>query len=143
MTIAYFDASAFVKLLVDEEGSDVAAQVWDACDVVTSSPLAHPEVRAALAAARRAHRLDDEALEVAEQQWRGYWASVRRIGLTPAVAEAAGVLAGAHALGGADAVHLASALALGDDEVVFAVWDQRLRGGVRAAGLRLAPAGDG
>jgi predicted nucleic acid-binding protein len=29
MSIVYFDSSAFVKLIVDEDGSELAAAVWD------------------------------------------------------------------------------------------------------------------
>lgn len=51
----------------------------------------------------------------------------------------AGQLAGRLALRGADAVHLASLLAIGAPETIFAVWDQRLRVGAQAAGVRLVP----
>jgi predicted nucleic acid-binding protein len=51
--LVYFDASAFVKLLAEETGSDLAAELWDGCDAAVSSRLAYPEVRAALAAAAR------------------------------------------------------------------------------------------
>ena len=40
MTIVYFDSSAFVKLLVEEAGSELAAQLWDGCDAAVSSRLA-------------------------------------------------------------------------------------------------------
>ncbi len=50
MAIVYFDSSAFVKLVVDEDGSDLAALLWDGCDAAVASRLAYPEVRAALAA---------------------------------------------------------------------------------------------
>jgi uncharacterized protein len=52
----------------------------------------------------------------------------------------AGRLARLHALRGAAAVHLASALAIGDPDLVVAVWDRRLHAGTRAAGVRAAPA---
>ena len=52
----------------------------------------------------------------------------------------AGHLARTHALRGADAVHLASALAVGDPDLIVAVWDRRLHAGAQAAGCRLAPA---
>ena len=52
----------------------------------------------------------------------------------------AGRLAGVHSLRSADAVHLASALAIGDTDLVVAVWDRRLHAGAQAAGLRVAPA---
>lgn len=54
MAIVYFDSSAFLKLLIEQDGSDLAAALWDGCDVAVSSRLAYPEVRAALAAAGRA-----------------------------------------------------------------------------------------
>ena len=44
------------------------------------------------------------------------------------------------ALRGADAVHLASALALADPDLVIAVWDRRLHAGAATAGLHVAPA---
>jgi predicted nucleic acid-binding protein len=53
MPRVYFDSSALVKLVVQEEGSDLAADLWDSCDAALASRLAYPEVRAALAAAGR------------------------------------------------------------------------------------------
>jgi uncharacterized protein len=70
MTIVYFDSSAFVKLVVEEDGSEVAATLWDGCDAAVSSRLAYPEVRAALAAAGCAHRLDPAEQRRAEVMWR-------------------------------------------------------------------------
>ncbi|MGH9379152.1 MAG: type II toxin-antitoxin system VapC family toxin [Thermoanaerobaculia bacterium] len=140
MAVVYFDSSAFVKLLVDEEGSDLAAQLWDGCDAAVSSRLAYPEVRAALAAAARDGRLERQAHETAEADWEEFWSATRVIEMSEAVAQHAGGLAQEYALRGADAVHLASALALGTNTVVLAVWDTRLRLGAEAAGLRIAPA---
>lgn len=40
---------------------------------------------------------------------------------------------------GADAVHLASAVAINDPDLVVAAWDRRLHVGVLAAGGRVAP----
>jgi uncharacterized protein len=139
MAIVYFDSSALVKLLVDEAGSDTAAALWDGCDAAVSSRLAYPEVRAALAAARRAHRLGAAQQEQAEAMWEDYWAAMRVVELTEAITVRAGQLAAKHVLGGADAVHLASVLAVGAAGTVFAVWDQRLRVGAHEAELQLAP----
>jgi hypothetical protein len=140
MSLVYFDASAFVKLLAEEEGSELAAELWDGCDSALSSRLSYPEVRAALAAAARNHDLGDEDLDSTEQAWASYWAATRPVELSAAVEQQAGQLARTHALRGADAVHLASALALGDADLVVAVWDRRLHAGAQAAGLRVAPA---
>lgn len=138
MAIVYFDSSAFVKLLVEEEGSDVAAALWDGCDAAVSSRLAYPEVRTALAAAGRDARLDVKGRRRAEVAWEDFWASTWPVALSEAVTQHAGRLAGERSLRGADAVHLASALAIGAD-IILAVWDQRLRAGARATGVRVAP----
>ncbi|HET7386012.1 MAG TPA: type II toxin-antitoxin system VapC family toxin [Nocardioidaceae bacterium] len=140
MAIVYFDSSAFVKLVVEEEGSDTAATLWDACDAAVSSRLAYVEVHAALAAAGRDHGLDTDAQRQAEAACEVYWAATRPVELTEPIAVHAGKVAAEYALRGADAIHLASALAVGGEELLFAAWDQRLRSGVEAAGMRLAPA---
>jgi uncharacterized protein len=140
VAVVYFDVSALVKLLVEETGSDLAAQLWDGCDAAVASRLAYPEVRAALAAAGRNHDLGRGGLAAAESAWQKYWPTVRPVELTRAVERSAGELAAQYALRGADAVHLASALVLGDPEVIVAAWDRRLRAGATAAGLALAPA---
>lgn len=139
MSIVYFDSSAFVKLIVDEDGSELAAALWDGADAAVSSRLAYPEVCAALAAAQRARRLGRRGHRRAVGAWDQFWAAVRTVELTESVAEHAGSLAAEHALGGADAIHLASLFAVGGDTTMFAVWDQRLRTGAHACGVRLAP----
>lgn len=140
MALVYFDSSALVKLVVEEDGSDLVAELWDKCDAALSSRLAYPEVRAALAASARNHDLGDEDLLAAERAWEEFWAATRPVELTPAVEQQAGQLAKSHALRGADAIHLASALALNDPDLVVAVWDRPLHEGVLAAGVRVAPA---
>jgi hypothetical protein len=140
VALVYFDSSALVKLVVKEAGSELVAQLWDGCDAALASRLAYPEVRAALAAAARNHDLDADDLRTAEQAWEEFWAATRPVELTPAVERHAGELAREHALRGADSVHLASALAIGDPDLVIAVWDRRLHAGALAAGSSVAPA---
>ena len=139
MAIVYFDSSALVKLLVDEPGSDLAAELWDGCDAALSSRLAYPEVRAAIGAAQRNHALDDDGVVQALRSWKEFWAAIRPVELTGAVERNAGELAHRHALRGADAVHLASALTVPRPELVVAVWDRRLHAGVVAEHLTVAP----
>ncbi len=140
MALIYFDSSALVKLLAEEPGSDLAAELWDGCDAALASRLAYPEVRAALAAAARNHDITENELDAAERDWAGYWAAVRPVELTATVGRHAGELARTHALRGAEAVHLASALAIGEPDIIVAVWDRRLHAGAQAAGCRVAPA---
>ena len=139
MSTAYFDSNAFVKLLIDEDGSDLAVTLWDAASEVVSNILAYPEVRAALAAAWRGRRIDDDQIDEAEDEWERYWSSVRQIDLTELIARVASQECRNHALSGADGVHLASALALSEAGVVVVTWDKRLSLGARAAGLHVSP----
>ena len=97
-------------------------------------------MRAALAAASRAGRLTPAGHARAKAVWEDFWAATRAVELTGPVTTHAGALAGRHALRGADAVHLASVVAIGGGDTVLAVWDHRLLAGARAAGLRTAPA---
>jgi predicted nucleic acid-binding protein len=139
LTIVYFDSSAFVKLLIEEDGSDLAAALWDGGDAVVASRLAYPEVYAALAAAGRGRRLDPAGQRQAAAAWESYWSAVRAVELTDAVAVDAGRLSARHALRGADAVHLASVLAVGVQHTMLAAWDERLRAGAEAAGVHVVP----
>ncbi len=140
MALVYFDSSAFVKLLIEEEGSVLAAALWDGCDAAVSSRLAYVEVRSALAAATRNHDLPPRSLASAERSWEEYWTATRTVELSQSVARHAGQLACDHSLRGADAAHLASALAMNDPDLVVAAWDRRLHAGARAVHLRVAPA---
>lgn len=139
MAVVYFDASALVKLVVDEAGSSLAAALWNGCDAALSSRLAYPEVCAALAGAGRNHSLTPSETAAAAAEWEVFWASMRPVELSVEVERIAGMLAARHRLRGADAVHLASALALGAD-VTVAVWDRRLHAGAAASGFAVAPA---
>lgn len=142
MAVVCFDASALVKLVVDEDGSEVAARLWDGCDAALASRLAYVEVCAALAASRRNNDLSEPDLETALAGLDTFWASIRPLEVTEAVQLRAGRLAREHSLRGADAIHLASATAVGDPELVMAVWDRRLAAGARTAGLTVSPAPD-
>lgn len=139
MALVYFDSSAFVKLVVDEKGSDLASALWDACDAAISSRIAYAEVCGALSAARRNHDLDHHGARVAQRSWDEFWGSVRPVELTADVEQRAGSLARRHGLRGADAIHLASAVMVGSTDLIVAVWDRRLHEGVRAERLGVAP----
>jgi predicted nucleic acid-binding protein len=139
MTVAYFDSSALVKLVIDENGSDEAALLWDAADSVLTCRVAHSEVRAALAAARRSGRLDAEAHRQAKAGWEKLHQALRMVELTARLEKEAGDLAEKHALSGFDAIHLASALTISAIPVVVATWDGRLHQAAQATGLATMP----
>jgi predicted nucleic acid-binding protein len=136
----YFDASALAKLLLDEADSTVARAVWAAAGHRYGSELGYVETCAALAASLRNHHLDPTAHAIARRSADAIRARLGVIVLGTEVATTAARLAETRALKGADAVHLASALALGDPRVVVATWDRRLHAAARAEGLTVAPA---
>jgi predicted nucleic acid-binding protein len=140
VTLVYFDSSALVKLVLEEDGSDVVAALWNGCDAALSSRLAYVEVAAAIAAAGRNHVLAAAEASRATADWQNFWASIRPVELTAAVEQHAGVLAQDLALRGADAIHLASALALGIPDLIMAVWDRRLHTAATTSGISVAPA---
>lgn len=139
MTNAFWDSSGFVKLLIEEPGRDVAVDAWNHADRNIASRLAIPEVSAALAAARRSGRLDGRSDREVRRRWAHHLSSLELVELAPAVADRAADLAFEHALSGADAVRLASALTLSEAEPLLITWDRRLAAAAVAAGLSVAP----
>jgi predicted nucleic acid-binding protein len=140
VALVYFDASALVKLCVPEQGSGLASALWNRADVVITSRLADVELRATLAAGRRAGVLDDTAHGRALAQWDALWPALHRVEVTERLAaEAAELTLGPHPLRGADAVHLASALAVAQGAGIVAAWDDRVADAARSHGLRVLP----
>jgi uncharacterized protein len=105
---------------------------WSSATRRVASVAAYAEVRAAVAAALRARRISRVRSNAGRRGLDRLWEEVDEVDLTITLARRAGELAEEHALRGYDAVHLASAEAIADDETVFVAADARL---IRAAGL--------
>ncbi len=129
-----------MKLVFDEPGSELAAELWDRSESVVSSQLLYPEARAAAAAAHRMGRIDSATLDRAVDAIDALVAQVGIIGLDTDLAHAAGELAQAHGLRGYDSVHLATALSVHTDALLLATWDRDLARAALAAGCSVAPA---
>lgn len=128
--VVYVDASALAKLIVDEtEGDDLRAFLAPIHRQATSI-VGRVEVERTIARrapARLAHvasLLDDLVF----------------VGLEPDLAAAAATV-GPPALRTLDAIHLASAAALGDDLEAFVTYDRRLAEAARALGMPVASPG--
>lgn len=130
-----------VKLVIVEDGSEVAAKLWGSAYPAASSILAYPEGRAALAAARRLDRLGKEAHQEALTAFEEIFDELVAIGVDEGLAARAGEHAEDQALRGYDAVHLATALELGDEEVVLVTWDRDLARAAERVGLGVAGLG--
>jgi predicted nucleic acid-binding protein len=136
--ILYFDTSALIKLVMIEDGSDQAVELWNSVHPTASSILVYPEGRAALAAARRGGRLTDADYGPAIFDFQTHFHHLITVGVDDDLAENAGAHAEAFGLRGYDAVHLASALGLG--EVTLVTWDEELADAAASAGLAVAGA---
>ncbi|WP_344753964.1 type II toxin-antitoxin system VapC family toxin [Gryllotalpicola koreensis] len=127
MTLAYLDTSAAMKLLVEEAESGVlVAELVDSAPTLVASWLLHTELHCA--AGRNPALIEQIAIATVLD-------AVTLVDLTRGDLLAAGT----HApLRSNDAIHLATALRVGVDEIV--AYDAELAATARTAGLRvLAP----
>jgi predicted nucleic acid-binding protein len=141
MAVVYFDASALVKLVVAEQGSELASALYNRADVVVTSRIADVEVRAALAAGARAGLLDAVTHAEAVAAWERLWPSLAVVEMGDRVTRGAAALIAASTvpLRADDAVHVASALAVAHPETVVAAWDERVASAARAQSLIVLP----
>lgn len=137
----YFESSAIAKIvLMDEGGREDAMRLLDQAGPLLISRLAYPEVRAGVAAAYRAGRIDDVGRTRAIRKIGQLVASAQVVEVTQGLASEAGELAERHALRGFDAMHLASALAVGNGDLLFVTFDRALGRAASGAGLLVSPA---
>ena len=123
MTTAYVDASAALKLVFDEpETSALRDHLSSIRADLVSSILLETEMR------RAAHR----SPELAQGDVTELLASIALIDATPSTFRAAGRLPGEH-LRSLDALHLATATAVGADEIL--TYDRRLAASAEFLGL--------
>lgn len=134
--IAYFDTAALIPLLIEEPGSDRAGRLWDAAHRVAAVPLVYPEARAALAQAVRVSRFDGAQLRPAVAALDDLYAQLDLIAIDDVLVRRAGALAEEHALRGYDAIHLAGAERIADDDTILVAGDRDLLRAART--LRLA-----
>jgi len=122
--LAYLDASAFVKLAVEESHHVALRTALDGWPLWASSALL--DVEAMLAARRHGRGVVELTRELL--------ATVTLMDIDAQVRQAAGVLPdpGLRTL---DAIHLATALSLGDRCGAFFAYDERLIAAARAHGL--------
>lgn len=139
MSLVYFDTSALVKLCVLETGTPLVVALWRHADALLTSRIADAEVRSVLASAERIGRIDAAPAAQARDRWNELWPGLHKVEVSPALADAAGVLTDRRPLRAGDALHLASALQFKDANPVFAAWDHRLAGAASAEGLLVLP----
>jgi uncharacterized protein len=129
--ILYLDSSGLVKRYVREDGSDALIRAMSQADSYRMCRIGFVETARAVA---RAGKPGD--VERVERDW----ARIGVIEVDVALTRQAAWLALHHGLRTLDALHLAAALAIVDDDPVFVTWDVDLHRAARVEGLRTFPA---
>jgi len=127
MPFVYLDASAGVKLVMDEPESDALCGWLEERDAWTSSALFRAEV------IRAARRVDDERLKQAREVVNATVLLEIDDTLLVAAAEL-----GPPVVRALDAIHLATALRLADQLEALVTYDRRMIEGARLLGLPVA-----
>lgn len=133
--ITYVDTSSLLKLVIEEDGSERAALIWDAADALASVALIVVEGRAALAAATRAGRLSAAQHRRARREFAALVDELTIVEVTEEFVAAAADLTETERLRGYDAVHLAAALTV--EATVLATADAALCDAAARRGLHV------
>lgn len=139
--IAYFDTSAIVPLLIAETGTDAAGRLWDDAERVVTTRLAWVEARAALASAARLGRVSAPQLKASKRELGHLLIQVDLVEVDDDLVSRAGDLAESLALRAYDAVHLAAAQRVLDDDLVVVAGDRALVAAAEATGMTIAAIG--
>jgi predicted nucleic acid-binding protein len=137
----YLDASALVKLVVEEDESQaLLAHLASAPDVAATSLVAVAEV--GIAVTRRGIARSDDV--TARPGWVATPSlSAMGMPITPGIGQLAARLGARHGLRALDAIHVATASTLRDSLSEVITYDHRMISACRAVGLRVAvPGGD-
>jgi predicted nucleic acid-binding protein len=123
----YLDASAFVKLVVEEPESEALEAFLGRGTSMASSALTRTE------AVRAVRQNGPDALRRVRELLR----AIDLVAVDTDILDAAGLLV-ASVPRSLDAIHIATALALGDDIEVLVSYDERMLSAARAMGLPTA-----
>ena len=133
----YLDASALVKLYVEEAGRTAVLAALGEAEIIGTAMIAYVEARAAFARRHREGALARSGYLRCIRDLDLDWPRYLRFELNEALIFTAARLAERHRLRAYDAVHMASALSMRDrlTDVIFACWDRELTAAARRAGL--------
>jgi predicted nucleic acid-binding protein len=136
--ITYFDASAFVPLLINEAGTALSTRLWYASDSAISSRMMYVEAAAALAQAKRLARVSHRGHAAALRLLDELWSRVDLVEANDDLVARAADLAHSESLRAYDAVHCASAESVSDRNLVVATGDKALLAACSRLGMTTA-----
>ena len=121
--------------MILEPGSDLVYELWSSPYKGAASVLAYPEGKAALASAHRGNRLTQDLYREAVESFDRSYQELAVVAVDQQLVYDAGALASEFALRGYDAMHLATALSLAEDDVALVSWDHDLCRAASESGL--------
>jgi predicted nucleic acid-binding protein len=136
--ILYLDTSAWLKLYVDERGTQEVITAVQSAELVAVSRIAYAEARVALARVLREKRTTHAEHRKRIVALDADYVEVLKVEVSEEVVRQAGELAESHALRGFDAIQLASARWLARKTrkpVRLLAFDQRVNEAAQALGL--------
>ncbi len=134
----YLDTSALAKLYLVEAESHLISKVLSANGSrLATSRVTYAEVLSVLVRCLRARRLSSAAYKLQKKAFLDDWSALLVVEPTAEVLSDAASLIERHGLRGLDAIHLCSALWIGQPS--FVCFDDRLRSAAEAEGLALTP----
>lgn len=131
----FFDASAFVKRYVEENGSQQADELCQEATELSLSVICVPEIISALNRRIREKNLSHREYKTIKGHLSDDIRDVEIINLTPEVLATATALLEAHPLRSMDALHIACALEWGAE--LFVSSDKRQTTAAGKAGLKI------
>ena len=143
--LLYLDTSAWLKLYVEEDGSEAVHAAVEQAEQTCTHLIAYAELRAALAKAQRMQRLDAtqkaQLLPIIDNDWQ----TLNVILPTEMLVKRAGNLADQFGLRGYDSIHLAAAEAISlqimPQTLIFACFDKHLNDAAKALGMTVLTIG--
>ncbi len=124
----YLDASALVKLYLDEAHRDIVIEAVAQADRVAICSIGYAELASAFARKLRNAELTDDEYDQASADLERDWPRLLRVIVDDALAKHAGRLSGQYRLRALDALHLAAAVDLhrAYEDVTFLGYDEAL-----------------
>lgn len=116
--IVVLDASAAVKLVLDEDHSDQVRQLWDEPLRFVAPTIILPEVASAITVAWRTGRVGRTGAQLAQQSWATLTDDVDLMNVDLWLASHARALAAARSVRGTDAIYLAVAMRLAGESPI-------------------------
>jgi predicted nucleic acid-binding protein len=140
--ILYLDTSALVKKYFNEMHSSEVISAWKSALGIATSAVAYAEMLAAVYRKGSEARVRRSLIENVVTVFKEDWASFVIVEVDNRLNDGIHKQVADYGLRGSDAIHLASALAIGavvTDQFLFACYDERLRQAAIAEGLETLP----